>query len=357
MAAALAQAAPLVAIDGEGPGRREFAQHVVGALGNTASTAWTYEQALRRFEKFCLRDPATLDTRDVRRFLRHSPLAPTSKHGALVALRAYVRFLLEEEAIDPSRAQRILNIRGPKKPKRIRAALRPDQVPVVLDCCRTPNEFRVIYLGLYQGMRISDSAQIRREHTGPDRFAFVSVKNGKLVEVPMHREVAKVMDFILQKSPSRDVLKHACAAVSTLSGFSFTSHTLRHTYSRTMDRLGIQEGVVEELLGHEQQSVYRRHYAPVMWEPMVEAQERLVYPGTRQVPAPRSQRRVWENPLVLTQQLALGTECVIRSLRGSIYRGIVRAVGADEVHLRSDDGATISIALSMVDAVEVPVAS
>jgi integrase len=258
--------------------RQDYADFLVGELGLAHSTAFTYERNLRRYERYTGTSVREVAVSSVRRFLRHSEYHPSTKNSTLVAIRSHVRFRLLEDDIEPGLAAKILAIDGPKVPRRTRDSLTPAEVRRVLAACMSPNEVRVIYLGLYQGLRVSDSALLRAEHFRGDRLVFRSVKGDKPLVLPLHPEVIEKQEVILSSSPkSRDVLKHVCRSLSHCVGLPFSTHTLRRTFSTRLDDLEIQEGVIIELMGQEQVSVFRKHYTPVRFPRMARDLPKLFY--------------------------------------------------------------------------------
>jgi integrase len=250
-------------------GRRYgFTRYLVDELGDSRSTAWTYEQSLQRVERWTGKEIEALTSTDVRRFIRESEYHPSTKNGALVAVKAYLRFGLLEGWADPGRSMQILAIRGPKRRRRLKRPLTIEESRRLLDACRTPNEHRVVRLGLFQGFRISDSANVGPEDVWEDRWMFTSVKGDKPLELPIHPELLPYLDLIFSRSPTRDVLKTTVRSLAHYTGIAHTSHTYRHTFSRRLDDGGVQDGVAIELLGQEQQTTYRKHYAGVSWDRM-----------------------------------------------------------------------------------------
>lgn len=259
-----------------------FAAYIVGELGNTKTTALIYDQNLQRLERYLGKDRWDIlagdPVRDVRRFFRLTNFHPSTKNGTLVALRALARYGVLEKRVDAAKALEVLSLSTVKNPRRPNKPLTLDEVHTLLDACRTAAEYKLIYSGLYQGTRISDSAQLRMEHVQADRLAFTSVKYRKDLELPIHDEFRRMLPKIMERDTvTINTLKSTCKALAHYTGIKFTSHRLRRTFARRHDDLGIQEGVVIELLGHEQVSVYRKHYAAVSWEAMCEAQAGLSY--------------------------------------------------------------------------------
>jgi integrase len=258
-------------------GRTDFARYLVDELGDSVSTAFAYDNHVEAIESFVGKPTWELDVDELRWFLRECGLHAATKRGRLVGLRAYIRFLLLEGRIDSQRAAALLAVRGPKIKRRMRRPMTVEEMRSVLDACRTPLDYRVVYPGAFQGLRVSDSAILEDAHFLDDRLAFTSVKTGKWLEVPLHEELARVKNMILSRSTTAGALKSRCQSLSHYTGIPFSTHTLRRTFARRHDDLGTQEGVVIELLGQEQVTVYRRHYAAVSWVAMTEAQARLSY--------------------------------------------------------------------------------
>jgi PAS domain S-box-containing protein len=76
--------------------RTRHAEWLVQEKGRTPSTAWTYEQNLRRLERFLARSAEDInragDTDAVRRFLRESDYHPSTKNGVLVGMKSFHKF-------------------------------------------------------------------------------------------------------------------------------------------------------------------------------------------------------------------------------------------------------------------------
>ncbi len=274
------------------PNRRQgFAGYIAGELGNTKSTAWTYEQNLVRIERWCGMDALKFTVDDVRKFMRLSHYHPSTKNGVLVALKALMRFGLLERIVDVKNAMGILSLKGPKQPRHPKRALSLDQVHKLLDACSTPNEYRAVNTVLYQGLRVSDGAALRPRHVVDDRLIFDSRKGRKRLELPLHAELYRVLDKMFERAPTRDTLKHTWRSLSHYTGIAVSSSRGRTTFAQRLDVLGVQEGVALELMGHEPVTVYRKHYAPVTFEAMAEAMEiheyTTVVTRTRKGPRPK----------------------------------------------------------------------
>lgn len=259
----------------ESSSRTRYAKYLVGECNNTVSTAYIYENNLVRMERF-LRKPADAFTHeDVRRFMRESDYHPSTKNGALVAIKSYHQFEALEGRCELNGIMTVKAMRQNREPK---PCLTPHEARKLLDACRRPNEFRLIYLGLLAGLRISDSARITEDEWLPDRLRFEQKKGRKPLEVPMHPELAAVREHILSTSTSRGNLRHVARSMSYYTDIPFTSHALRRTFADMLLEEDVQEGVVMALMGHSPRTVLRAHYSAPKWHHKVAAMGKLNYP-------------------------------------------------------------------------------
>lgn len=266
--------------------RRDFASYLTGECNLTAATAFTYETSFSRIEKwFGDRDVSMLRLEEIRRFLRESHFHPSTKNGTLVAIKALHRWS-ELEGLSWANPA-VQRLRGPKQVRDPKPSLELHEAASLLDACNSSNEFRAIYLGLFAGLRISESARIGEPEWLEDRLRFMGAKNRRTRDIPMHPELLAHKAIILAKSPSKDTLKHVCRSLSFVTGVDFTSHTLRHTFSRTMRRSGVPREVVGHILGHAPATVNEAHYDPVEFDETVEAMSKLSY-------RPKERSEQWE---------------------------------------------------------------
>ena len=254
--------------------RDGFSKYLVGECNRAPGTAFTYEQGLKRIEKWLGMRREALKVDDVRRFLRESAYHPATKNATLIAVKAFHRWGSLEGMWT---ANGLLQLQGPKVPRDPRPSLTPDEVSKVLDACKRPRDVKLAYLGLYAGTRITETAAIGEEQWKGDRLRFEG-KGRKTREVPLHPELQENRNLILGTEVSRDTLKHVCRSLSHYTGIPFTSHTLRRTFCVTLTEAGVQDGVIESLVGHAQTSILRTHYSPVTWREMEEAIGKLHYP-------------------------------------------------------------------------------
>lgn len=183
----------------------------------------------------------------------------------------------------------LLDIRLPRKPRKAQPALDLDQARLLLGWARTPLEKRVVYSGLYAGLR---PAEIKDLSPNQWTVAFsgeqILTVQGKATsperEVPVHPFLAPLRDVILSISPSRrQVLRTADRIRAELGIPGFETRWLRRTFARAHRQLGTPQEVIGFYLGHSPSSVTEDPYAPVTLEEAVRHQRKLTY-GVDQLP-------------------------------------------------------------------------
>lgn len=253
--------------------RGAFADYLLNECNLSPATAWTYECGLRRLETYCGKPPEELTVFDVRKFLRDPNYSPGTKNSTLVSIKAFHRWgQVEGYWISNG----IASLRGPRLVHNPQPSLTFDEICHILTKPRRSNGFRLVYLGLYAGLRVSESARIDESMWLGDRLRFVG-KGRKVREVPVHPTLERVRDIILSNSPSADSLKTTCRAISHVARVPFTSHALRRTFGVTLHEAGVDRDVIGALLGHAPATVTVSSYVPVRWFEKTEAIKRLPY--------------------------------------------------------------------------------
>jgi integrase len=183
--------------------RQRFARYLLAECNLSPATAFGYEQCLLRLERFTGKVAQDISVTDVRTFLRDSPHHPQTKGCTVVAIKPFHKWGVLEELWP---ANGILGLRGPKLIRNPRPALERDEARTVLSLCKRPNDYRLAYLGLYAGLRISESASITENEWRGDKLRFTG-KGRKVREVPVHPELAAKRVIILSHSTTADSLK------------------------------------------------------------------------------------------------------------------------------------------------------
>lgn len=256
----------------------EFRQYQLDELGRSPRTADSYGWSLRCLVEWAGKEAHNLTSDDLRRFKRETNYAPATVQGVVVALRAFHEWGALEgywplNGIRAVKTPRV--IQSPRSPVSMEGARR------LIEACQTANETRVVFCGLYGGLRISETTKLTEREWRFDRLKFAG-KGSKVREVPVHPELQKVKSEILGTVPkSAGVLQSSLerlrerTEVTDLDGRPVPSHALRRTFASTLYEQGTPYEVVAKLLGHGADVTAR--YARIPWDRMEECVKSLDY--------------------------------------------------------------------------------
>jgi site-specific recombinase XerD len=231
----------------------DFASYLTDELGRSPLTARGYSYALRCISRWAEKPPWEITASDLRAFKRHTDYSPATKQHVVVAVHAFHEWGVLEEHW---KLNGLMAVKTPKTPFRPRPPISSHSARILLENCSTPLEYRVVYLGLYSGCRISESTNMDRSHDHGDRLTFIG-KGGKTRTVPIHPELKDKLPTIWSIKPaSVGVLQSAMQRLrdkfesKDLEGRKTSSHSLRRTFATTMYDAGVPFEVVARLLGH-----------------------------------------------------------------------------------------------------------
>lgn len=252
-----------------------FPSYLVDELGRSRNTAAGYLGAIERAARFLGKPPHKVTADDLRRLLRETNYAPATKRGIVVAFHAYHSFGVVEGAW---KMNGISELRTPKVIHEPRAPLSSFDAHRLLMNAISPIQTRIVYLGLYAGLRIQESSGLRERHWKGDCLSITReiAKAGKARKVPVHPELERKRELILSHSPTKGTagtmfckLRKRLELKDT-DGNVATPHTLRRTFAtKVYDEGRVMWEVVQKLLGHG--TDVTSLYARVSWTQMVEA--------------------------------------------------------------------------------------
>jgi integrase len=171
----------------------------------------------------------------------------------------------------------VMAISPPKLPKqKAKPPVSKTTARRLLEAARTPYEVRVVWLALYAGTRISESAAMEPRHFVGDRLRFVG-KGGTERDVPLHPELEARLPLVFSTDlPSLSTLdttmrrlRDKVGACDTF-GYPATSHALRRTCGTVMYDAGAAWEVSDTILGHALPGQGDR-YIEIPWERQVNA--------------------------------------------------------------------------------------
>ena len=269
----------------------EFLSYVDFEKGLSKNTVSAYRRDLTMWTEYCTsvqRDPTRASSDDVTGFLERlragkppatKPFAPSSAARALVALRSFYRFAVNEEL---AKSDPTATVGSPKRPKAIPKAISLDDVERLLT---SPGDEglglrdRAILETLYgAGLRISELVGLDVDDLDLDEGSVLvrSGKGGKGRRVPVGRAARHAVERYLtgvraelskrSSGTSKGALflnargqrlsRQGCWKI--LKGYAgmaglerrVSPHTLRHSFATHMLDAGADIRVVQELLGH-----------------------------------------------------------------------------------------------------------
>lgn len=255
----------------------EFHRYQVEELGRSPRTAISYGWSLRTLMRWADKRVEDITSDDLRSFKRESSYAPATVQGIVVALRAFHEWGALEHYWP---LNGISAVKTPRVNKPPREPVSKETARTLLENCRTPLDYRVVYFGLYAGLRISESAAITEREWRFDRLKFYG-KGNKLRSVPLHPELEKRRNLILSAHPKNaNVLQSNLSRLRSdlnavdLDGCPVPSHGLRRTFATTLYETTPYE-VVGKILGHGADVTSR--YAKIPFDKMEEAVRGLDY--------------------------------------------------------------------------------
>jgi site-specific recombinase XerD len=251
--------------------RDRFRDYLVGERNLAPLTALTYERSLQRLERHAGKPADTITSQDVRAFLRGSDLHPSTKNSTLVAMKAFHKWGALEE-LWPLNG--IMSVPGPRLIYDPLPSLSTAQVRTLLGAAKRPGETRLLYLGLFGGLRVGEMARIDKA-AWTEQLRFVG-KGRRSRDVPVHQELEARRDVILSRPTTDSTLKQTVRGLVYVTGIQFSSHTLRRTFATHLSEQKVPREVIGAILGHAPATVTER-YAPVRWQEKVDAVEQLRY--------------------------------------------------------------------------------
>lgn len=242
-------------------------------------TAYNYLRAIRRLERWAGESRRDLSIDKLERFMSSPAWAWQTKNQSLIAFRMYHRWGAHRGHWEFNLEIDELMLR--KKRHIIQPSLTIPQADALLQVAHEPMDQRLVYVGLYAGLRLAEitaldeSSWIRDDDGGVLR---VIVKGGDERELPVHPELAPRLEHILSRPGDRKRVRRAAVRFRRhIDEPGFSPHWLRRTFGQTLSECGVERDVIGALLGHAPSGVTTTHYVPVRKKELREALNRLHY--------------------------------------------------------------------------------
>lgn len=249
-----------------------------------ANTLHAYSQAIRLFLA-CMRKAnkgylEEITREDIGVFIEHEQdrgMKPSTVRTRLVAIYAFLRFLVEREAVHPDVIARKMKV---KLPELLPRAIDADEVRQLLAVIEDTRDRAMILLLLRTGMRIGELLSTRvndinlreqkimiyeAEKTFVGRVVYFSEDARAALEAWLkERDTHKELLFYGQ---GRERLTYTGARMrftkylqkAGLSHKGYTIHCLRHTYATELLNAGLRLECLQQLLGHTNLEITRRY--------------------------------------------------------------------------------------------------
>jgi len=256
-----------------------FNSYLIGRRHVSESTARDYERAIVRIERFSGLSRFEIDTTVLEEFLSNGSSWST-KNQSLVAFRLFHRWAVRRGYCAPD--PQIEELRLPRRQYALTLPLTGPESRSLLSAARGSYQTRLIYLGLYAGLRFEEIRSVSPTSwvmgvSGGQQLRIWG-KAGIYREVPVHPELERVRHRILERDCTRRNLLTAMSHLRERLEIPYmTTRTLRRTFSDALSDCGVEREVVGALLGHSPSGITARHYAPVRPREKASAISRLHY--------------------------------------------------------------------------------
>lgn len=227
-----------------------FSSFLTAELGRSDGTVKLYLGQLRRLERMLNKPVEDFDVVDLRRVKMNPAFSDEYKRSLIVAFRQWRSWGVLEGHWEEAPVDRVqppsVNDSIPSRP------LERSRVLTIFDSCRaTALEQRLVFLGLYAGLRVGESAALDPSIYEDGWLVFRGNKNGRVREIPVHPELERALPVIFSKPPTHvETLKKVKARIVARTGFDFITHQLRKTFASELYDVDVSDRIVKDLLGH-----------------------------------------------------------------------------------------------------------
>lgn len=229
----------------------DFPSYYCHVLGRKQSTTARHVERLHTWEKLTGKQSTEITADDVLAYLADNPLghAGNTRKGMLSSIQAFHRF---EAATGRKTLNGICQIATPSiRDENSPPPLEPRFVRPLLEACRRPLEYRVVYGGLYLGLRIGESGYLHGSMWKDGVVWIKGEKTGRTRAIPIHPELNKVMWHVLAHPPTDpSTMQRIKRRIAERTGISFKAHQLRKRFAQTLADAGVDKGTRADLLGH-----------------------------------------------------------------------------------------------------------
>lgn len=239
---------------------------------------------LNRFDAWCIEngiDPDHATPDDLETYFDELPFKDSTRRRHLVNVRAAYNYALRRGVVtmDPTID---VYIRPPAE--KVPEVIPSDELKAMRDACPDARATLHFHLLAFTGMRRAELTTLPWDQVDlPNRTINVIGKGGKRRLIPIHPTLGEVLadnsalarspwvfpgqNGSIDKSTSERILKSYCE--------KYAHHAFRRTVSSSLDANGVEEHVIEEIMGWAKRGIFARHYRFIAPERLHQAILRL----------------------------------------------------------------------------------
>ena len=232
----------------------------------------------RLVDKFSMLNDVT--RKEVRRWVTElmDKLKPATVQRMMSDCRTYWAYLATIEAVPEDSAP--FDRLGLKVKRSSRLPYMPEEVIRLLKAAKGDAQLvDAIRMAMYTGARREELCSLKVEHVEEDRFEIVDAKSAAGIRtVPIHRQLSKTMKRLVKDSKDGyvlsglkpnangdrgDAIGKRFTRLKKSLGFSnrHTFHSWRGTVITMLERAGVPEGTVQDIMGHERSTLAGSTYS------------------------------------------------------------------------------------------------
>ena len=232
----------------------------------------------RLVDKYSMLNDVT--RKEVRRWVTElmDKLKPATVQRMMSDCRTYWAYLATIEAVPEDSAP--FDRLGLKVKRSSRLPYTPEEAVKLLKAAKGDAQLAdVIRMAMYTGARREELCSLKVEHVEEDRFEIVDAKSAAGIRtVPIHRQLSKTMKRLVKDSKDGyvlsglkpnangdrgDAIGKRFTRLKKSLGFSdrHTFHSWRGTVITMLERTGVPEGTVQDIMGHERSTLAGSTYS------------------------------------------------------------------------------------------------
>lgn len=209
-------------------------------------------------------DPMTAEDWQIEEWLAGLPVAPRTRRLHFENVSAAYNYAVHRRLLQVAPTETVKLPREPDKEPRI---LEQEELRYMLGNCMTHEHLLLLSTFIFTGMRRNEVRFLKWEDISPSSIKVVG-KGGKLRHVPLH---PALMELIVRQTPRSPFVfpgRSGAKSESTLFNMLETVrgkvhcsfHDFRRTVATSLTENGVQEGIIDRIMGWAPRTVGRRYY-------------------------------------------------------------------------------------------------